>query len=85
MLQGSLAPGYKNTAFNALCVQKEKNMIVIIDGGHVTSPTRQFLHTSTYFRIRTAILRGNEKGNCTTRPILRAHFEVRSMDLASTL
>ena len=46
---------------------------------------RQFLHISTYFCICAAILHGNEHGNYTVRPILRARFEVRSMLLASTL
>ena len=31
-----------------------------IESVHVTSPGRQFLHISAYFRICTAILRGNE-------------------------
>ena len=59
--------------------------ILVIEGVHVTSPGRQVLHISAYYRIRAAILKGNEQGKCMARPILRARFEVRSMHLASTL
>ena len=45
---------------------------------------RHFLNISTYLRTRTAILRGNEQGSCTAKPILQAYFEIRSMHLAST-
>ena len=31
-----------------------------IEGVHVTSPGRQVLHISVYYRIRAAILKGNE-------------------------
>ena len=56
-----------------------------IEGMYVMLPGRQPLHIFPYFLVRAAILRGNEWGKCTVRPILRARSEVRSMQLASTL
>ena len=64
MLQASLACGTRIQLSISLSVRKEKNMIMIIEGVHVTSPGRQFLRTSAYFRIRTA------KGKRMVRPIL---------------
>ena len=70
---------------SALLLLIYNNQTLTIEGVHATSTGRQFLHISAYFRICAAILRGNEWGKCTVRPILQARFEVRSMHLASTL